>query len=219
MSTDYDLRGRDMDTGFARFGLRHLSEEEFCALSIASMVTPNASPGAAAYLTYVSQCTCFVPELTDWGMMVASGISDAKYRSRYGARRRAYVEGYEPRWGESAVYDAMAIAFVGEAPAGVMERSLMLGVGKQGYQRIRDFIAGAYKLAVDDYRLALAWAMGMRRDSLLESRWGRATSTKWDAEQRHAMLSLDSSGWKDAEGCTKTDRKGNFYATPPAESY
>jgi len=205
---DWDLRGRDLDTQFARFGLRALNDHEICALSIASMVTPSGSPGAAAYLTYVAQVPGYLDELRAWGGMVASGVASAAYKGRYGKRRRAYVEGYQESWGRIAVSDAMAMVFIGRgACPGLNERAALLGIGVQGFQRIRDFVAGALMVTIDEYRMALSWAYGMRRDSVLQARWGSVTGLKWNDRQRDGTISSQEEedprpGF--ASGCSRT---------------
>lgn len=176
---DYDLRGRDLDQRFARFGSHALSDEEVCALSLASMVTPDACPAAEIYLLHVSHARVCIPTVRAWGLGVARGLAAAKYKGRGRQRRRTLVEGYKDTWGQSAVDDAIMLLMYGECP-GIGVRADANGVGKQAYQRVRDLVHACFCIAIAEYKLALGWAMGYRRDSLLESRWGRVSGLKWD---------------------------------------
>lgn len=171
---DYDIRGRDLDQRFARFGSRPLHDDEIMALSLATMVTPEACPGAAAYLTYVSQTTGFLPELRAWGLGVARGLAAAKYKGKDRQRRRALVEGYSDAWGRYAVDDAIALMMTGQCVA-YTRRAETLHVRWQAYVRVRDLVREFFSIAIAEYKMALGWAMGYRHDSLLESRLGRMT--------------------------------------------
>lgn len=178
----YDIRGSDLDQRFAVFGLRPLPDEEVWALALASMVVPEGSPGAAAYLSHVAGVDCFAGELAKWGRMVAQGVAQGRYVGRGGQRRRGYVEGYKEAWGRFAVADGLSLAIFGNAPD-AKARADTLKVGRQGYIRIRDFVGGCAVTAMSEYRCALEWALGYRRDRVFEGRWEGATGLKW-AESR-----------------------------------
>lgn len=178
-----------LDKRFARFGREPLTDEEVFALGMAAMVMPDGNPGAEAYLTKVAGLSDFVPRLTIWGRVVAIGIAHASYRARDGKRRRAYVEDYDEAWGRFAVADGLTLALFSEAP-GIVQRCSDLKCGKQGYQRIRDFVGGAVLMAVTEFRCALEWAFGTRRDRVFEGRWEGLTGLKWD-DQRHR----ETMGW------------------------
>lgn len=203
---DYTEHPDELDKRFARFGLRPLSDSDVWALSMAAMVMPDGNPGAEAYLTQVSGTRLFVPRLTVWGRVVAIGIAGAGYKARNGARRRAYVEGYDESWGRFAVADGLTLALYGKADAGIVERCDRLGCGKQGYQRIRDFVGGALVNAIAEYRVALEWATGSRRDRVLTGRWEGSTGLSWDAVRANAMMScaVESRYPMFAPGCART---------------
>lgn len=184
---DYDLRGKDLDQMFARFGMHALRDDEILALSLASMVTPKACPGAEIYLLHVAHAADCLPVVRAWGMGVARGLAGAQYKGRGRVRRRALVEGYSDAWGKYAVYDAIMLIMYC-ACEGIGTRCTMLGVGKQGYRRIRDLVREMFAIAIAEYKLALMWALGYRRDSLLESRWGAVTGLKWDGENAHVTI-------------------------------
>ena len=174
VSGDYDLRGEDLDQRFARFGLRPLSDADVWALSMAAMVMPDGNPGAEAYLAQVSGTMLFHPRLALWGRAVAIGIAQARYKAPGGVRRRAYVEGYDESWGRYAVADGLSLALYGTAYDAI-------GKSKdQGYRRIRDFVGGALVNAIAEYRVALEWACGYRRDRVLEGRWEGVTGERWE---------------------------------------
>lgn len=173
-------RETDLDTRYARFGSEALTEFELWALSAATMVMPSGNPGAKAYLTYVSGTDGYAVELRDWGMMVAREIAASLYLGKGGLRRRAYVEGYRTAWGAAATSDGLSLALLGYAAKGIEDRCKALGCGKQGYQRIRDFVGGAFVNAIAEFRHALRWAHREIRDRVFESRWESITGLKWD---------------------------------------
>src|SRR5690606_13216737 len=121
----------------------------------------------------------FVPRLTMWGRVVAIGIASAGYKAPNGSRRRTYVEGYCESWGRFAVADGLTLALYGKAGANAADRVTALGCGRQGYERIRDFVGGALVNAITEYRVALEWATGSRRDRVLTGRWEGATGLNW----------------------------------------
>lgn len=207
---EYPREPLDTDTIFAKFTRVTLSDYEVCSLSLASMVSNSHVPAAGIYLTYVSHCDCFVSDIKEFCLGVARQLADGKYKARDGKYRRSYVEGYKESWGKTAVADAMTIAFLGkEHCPGEIERCVSLGVGRQAYRRIRDFLAGLLKIVIDDYRMALEWAMGKRRDTELQSRWGRVTGEKWSSSTLNDIMGRESNkGF--SEGC--------FRAEPASES-
>lgn len=193
-----------LDKRFARFGRQPLTDEEVFALGMAAMVMPDGNPGAEAYLTKVAGLSDFVPRLTIWGRVVAIGIAHASYRARDGKRRRAYVEDYDEAWGRFAVADGLTLALFGEAP-GIVQRCSDLKCGKQGYQRIRDFVGGAVLMAVTEFRCALEWALGTRRDRVFEGRWEGLTGLKWDDQRHRATMGYPDKGRYPlfAPGCSR----------------
>lgn len=177
---DWDLRGRDIDQRYARFGRAAMSDAEIWALSMASMVLPDGHPGCGAYLTRVAGGVDYIDQLKVWGRIVAIGISGAGYKPTGRIRRRAYVEGFDWAWGRFAVADGLTLALYGQAP-GIHERADSLKVGEQAYKRVRDFIGGTLVNCIEEYRWALGWALGHHRDRTLEGRWEGITNLKWGA--------------------------------------
>lgn len=171
----HDIDGQDLDQRFARFGLRPLTDAEVWALSMATMVLPDGSPGPEGYLSKVSGTTLFASRLMEWGMGVAAGISKAGYMARNGRRRRAYVEGYDPAWGRYAVADGLTLAMYGCAA----DETKRASQNHQGYIRIRDFVGGALLSAITEFVMALEWATGKRRDRVLEGRWEAITGLNY----------------------------------------
>lgn len=179
-----------IDKRFAQFGQRRLTDDEIWALSMAAMVMPDGNPGAEAYLMKVARAANFAPRLTVWGRVVAIGIAEAQCRPRGGQRRRTYVEGYSEAWGRFAVADGLTLALYGTAP-GLVERCDTLKCGKQGYQRIRDFVGSALLSAIAEYKTALEWALGQRRDRVFEGRWEGVTGLNWDEAKSRVTM-----GWE-----------------------
>ena len=200
---DYNEHPDELDKRFARFGLRPLSDSDVWALSMAAMVMPDGNPGAEAYLAAVSGTALFHARLTMWGRVVAIGIASAGYKAANGSRRRTYVEGYCESWGRFAVADGLSLALYGKAEAGIVERCAALGCGKQGYQRIRDFVGGALVNAIAEYRVALEWATGSRRDRVLAGRWEGITGASWDEARADANMEQPRSNLMFAPGCAR----------------
>lgn len=207
-----------VDKRFARFGVHPLSDEEIGALATACMVMPDGSPGAEGYLAKVAGVKSFDARLTLWGRVVAVGIASARYKAPDGQRFRDYVEGYDEAWGQHAVADGLALAIEGRAP-GISDRCKQLRIGKQGYQRIRDFVGGAMVSAISEYRTALEWALGYRRDRVFEGRWEGITGANWDKARPHVTLGHTESVYPLlAPGCERTvplkDQADSFAEQP-----
>lgn len=197
----------ELDSRFARFGLRPLSEADVWALSMAAMVMPDGNPGAEGYLTQVAGVNCFATHLTVWGRVVGIGIAQGGYKARNGLRRRAYVEGYDAAWGKYAVADGLTIALFGYAESNAADRVSALGCGRQGYERIRDFVGGALVDAIEEFRVALEWATGSRRDRVLEGRWEGVTGLNWSDARADDRLGYPERGSyypMFAPGCART---------------
>lgn len=171
-----------LDERFARFGLRPLSDADVWTLSMAAMVMPDGSPGAEAYLSQVSGTAIFADRLTIWGRVVALGIAQAGHKARNGSRRRTFVEGYDEAWGRYAVADGLTLALYGKAADAI-------GKSKdQGYRRVRDFVGGALVNAIAEYRVALEWAAGYRRDRVLAGRWEGITGLNFGDARADANM-------------------------------
>lgn len=188
----------ELDERFARFGLRPLSESDVWALSMATMVMPDGNPGAEAYLAQVAGVDCFAARLALWGRVVACGISSARYKARNGQRRRAYVEGYDDAWGRFAVADGLTLALYGWHVDSIGKAA----ANHQGYIRVRDFVGGALVDAIAEFRVALEWAAGYRRDRVLEGRWEGITGLNYrDAKADGRMGQPSAYGPMFAPGC------------------
>lgn len=206
----HDIDGQDLDQRFAQFGRRHLSDAEVWALSMATMMMPDGSPGPEGYLSKVSGTTLYAPRLMAWGLGVASGISQAGYMARNGRRRRAYVEGYDEAWGRYAVADGLTLVLYGHAEKNAADRVSRLGCGRQAFERIRDFVAGALLSAIAEFVVALEWSAGKRRDRMLEGRWEAVTGLKWSDALAHVRLGSQEGPYlRLSPGC---------YRTPPART-
>lgn len=192
----YDDIQAALDSRYARFGLHALTDSDVWALGMATMVMPDGNPGPEAYLSQVTGSALFAGRLTMWGRVVAIGIASGGHKAAGGSRRRSYVESYDEAWGRFAVADGLTLALYGHAEAGIGERCRELGCGKQGYQRIRDFVAGALLNAIAEFRVALAWATGAQRDRVLSGRWEGVTGENWDDAKADAIV-----GWE----------RGNYY--------
>ena len=204
MSGSRQRKEMDIDGRFARYCAHALSEGEIWALSAATMVMPSGSMGAEAYLTWVSGTDGYVVELKDWANMLAREIAPSLYLGKGRLRRRAYVEGYQSAWGAVAATDGLTLALLGYAP-GAADRCSILGCGRQGYERIRDFVGGAVVNAIAEYRHALRWALREVRDRVFESRWESVTGLKWSDAETHASMKGERAYFPlFSPGCSRT---------------
>lgn len=175
----------ELDARFARWGMHALTDADIWALAMATMVMPDGSPGPEGYLSQVTGTRLFVDRLTLWGRVVAIGIAGAGYKAKGGVRRRAYVEGYDESWGRYAVADGITLALYGKAEDAI-------GRSKdQGYRRIRDFVGGALLSAIEEYRVALEWATGSRRDRMFTGRWEALTGLNYGDSVARAKVVED----------------------------
>ena len=189
-----------LDSRFARFGLHPLTDSDIWALGMATMVMPDGNPGAEGYLSQVSGTELFTHRLTIWGRVVAIGIAQAGYKARDGKRRRAYVEGYDESWGRYAVADGLTLALYGKAADPI-------GKSKdQGYRRIRDFVGGALLSAIEEFRVALEWATGARRDRVFAGRWEALTGLNFGEAQERGKMGREMGSYYPmfAPGCRIT---------------
>lgn len=211
-----------LDSRYARFGLHSLTDEDVWALSMAAMVMPDGNPGAEAYLAKVAGTNLFNERLMMWGRVVAIGIAASQYKAPGGHRRVEYVPSYDESWGRYAVADGLSLALYGES-WGLVFRSEQLGVGKQGYQRIRDFVGSALVTAIAEYQVALQWATGSRRDRVFAGRWEGATGVSWDDARAGAMLGHQDKYPMFNPGCGITPNTDHAYNpsddSPPETLY
>lgn len=206
-----------LDTRYARFGLRPLSDADVWALGMAAMVMPDGSPGAEAYLSQVSGTTLFAGRLTLWGRVVALGIASARHKAKDGTRRRAYVESYDQAWGRYAVADGLTLALYGKAADAI-------GKSKdQGYRRIRDFVGGALTDAITEFRFALEWATGSRKDRVLAGRWEGVSGLNFGESRATDRLGHQDRYPMFAPGCGITPSADKAYnpgeESPPETLY
>lgn len=166
---DYDLRGADIEMRFAKFSRDPLSDDEVWALSMAKLVLPASSIGDKLFLTRVSDCRGYRAEIADWAAMVAGTVAGARLKRPGGIRRRVYCEGYQSGWGRHAALDGVALAMFGECPPLTVQAD-RFGVDHKTYRKIRDFVGGVAVDAIAEYRFALEWAMGWRRDRVFDAR-------------------------------------------------
>lgn len=149
---------------YAGFCRRALPEGSLKRLSLADSCLPDGHPGYKAWITIVSGTDRFHPELHDWA--VGLGATIAKMKPRLKARRREYVASYAHSWGRQASIDGLNMAIHGKATApSVASQADALGCDRDAYSRIRNFVAGAIGLAVDQYEEALCWAHRVARDA------------------------------------------------------
>jgi hypothetical protein len=196
---EWDMNLNTIDDIYAGFGRVSMTDEAIMYLSRAKLAIPKASKGDILFLTSRSGCKCFVKELSKWAEMVAESIAQAQYKPDGRKNTRRYVEGYRKEWGAQAAKDGICLAMFGPKDVpGISARCEEFGVGKQGYQRIRDFVGGAAAMAIEEYRYALLWACGDKIDRRFDAAAGFTTKKpkkimKWDSNLSRATLKVRES--------------------------
>lgn len=154
---DYDIRSQDLQQYYASFCRRALPEGALWRLALASSCLPEGHPGYMAWLTMVSGTERFGPQLHDWALGLGATIAHMKPKLR--TRARTYVASYDHSWGRQAAADGLNIALYGrKSVPSIREQAEALECDREAYGRIRNFVAGAILLAVEQYEDALKWA-------------------------------------------------------------
>ena len=162
MAGDYDLRGSDLQTYYAQFGRRAMSDAAIWALAKAEMEMPANHIGFKAWITCVAGVESYCPELQRWAVGLAATVARMKPRLRKNARR--FVVSYRPEWGRQAAIDGLSIALFGaDTVPSIQSRATTLGCDWDAYQRLRDFVAGAVVMQMVEYQSELAWAVKVER--------------------------------------------------------
>ncbi len=165
VQADYFIRGQDLRSYYAGFTRRALPEGALWRLSLASSVLPEEHVGYKFWLTLISGTDRFCPELQDWA--IGLGATMARMKPRLKQRSRVYVSSYKHEWGRQASLDGLCMAQGLDLWGGVSlrERAEQFGCDREAYQRVRDFVAGAFTLSAWQYEDALRWAHRVARDS------------------------------------------------------
>lgn len=161
---DYDVKGRDLRQYYAIFTRRALPDGAIWRLALASTCLPGGHPGYMAWMTVISGTERFCPELQRWAVGLGSTVARMKPRIRKNARE--FVPSYRHEWGRQASLDGLCMALFGrdKVPA-TLARAESLGCERASYARVRNFVAGAILLSMQQYEDALQWAHRVARDS------------------------------------------------------
>lgn len=165
VQADYSVRGPDLRSYYAGFTRRALPEGAIWRLSLASSCLPTGHPGYMAWMTMVAGTERFCPELQRWA--VGLGATIARMKPKLRARGRTYVASYDHAWGKQASLDGLICALFSrdtDVPA-IAARADEFKCDRDAYRRIRDFVAGAMLLSIDQYEDALVWAHRVARDA------------------------------------------------------
>lgn len=186
MSSDYDVRGTDLDQRYARWCLRPLTDQEIWNLGKASIVCPSPHGIAAKmFLTSRSTTVEWAEEIRDWAAALGNEIAKAMYLPKGGKRRVIYSRIESESVRRQAALDGVAIALFGvHATPTLWERRTRFGVDERAYRKIRDFVGGAAVNLIANFRFALEWAWGYSTsrefDRLFEA-LGCGEFTAWDS--------------------------------------
>jgi len=152
-----DLRGY-----YAAFGRRQLPDAAHYTAAVASSTLPDSHIGYELWITWVAEVPFFQRQLDEW----AEGLGElaATLKPRIGERHRTYVESYRPEWGRQASRDGLRMAILGpNFVPGLQTRATELGCRWQAYKKVRDFVAGAALMQMQQFEAQLNWATRLKR--------------------------------------------------------
>jgi hypothetical protein len=150
----------DLHTYYASFNRKAMPEGALQALSRASSHLPKEHVGYKVWMTCVAGPRLFYDDLAAWSVTLGETISRLKPRLRF--RSRTYVPSYKPDWGRVAALDGLHYVIDGTAPK-VTPRAEELGCDREAYLRIRNFVAGALLLAMQQYETELRVVVAVER--------------------------------------------------------
>ena len=152
-----DLRGY-----YAAFGRRQLPDAAHYAAAVADSTLPDSHVGYELWITWVADVPFFAAELQEW----AEGLGElaATLKPKLGDRHRTYVESYRPEWGRQASRDGLRIALLGpNFVPGLQTRATQLSCRWQAFRKVRDFVAGAAIMQIQQFESQLLWATRLKR--------------------------------------------------------
>lgn len=152
-----DLRGY-----YAAFGRRQLPESAHFTASVACSALPENHIGYDLWITWVAEVPFFERELIQW----AEGLGElaATLKPKIGERHRTYVESYRPEWGRQASRDGLRMAIRGpNLVPGLESRATQLKCRWQAFKKVRNFVAGAALLQMQQFESQLLWATRLKR--------------------------------------------------------
>jgi hypothetical protein len=129
---------------------------------VADSTLPDGHVGYDLWITWVAEVPFFERSLIAW----AEGLGElaATLKPRIGERRRTYVESYRPEWGQQASRDGLRMAILGpNFVPGLQTRATELGCRWQAYKKVRDFVAGAALMQMQQFEAQLNWATRLKR--------------------------------------------------------
>jgi len=162
VSGDYDNKAFDLQSYYGGFSRRALPEDALLRLSRASAQLPREHIGYKAWIYAVGGAErSTYRDVAVWCMALGRTIARMKPRLRFRSRR--YVPSYEQKWGKWACLDAMSLALHGKCPS-LRERARQFGCDREAYARIRNFVAGALLLAMQQYEAELRTVFALERE-------------------------------------------------------
>lgn len=160
VQADYTVRGRDLRQAFSGFCRVPLGDEAIWSLSQASAALPPHHIGYQAWITDVAGADCHMGPMIRWCKRLAWTFACLK--PRMGVRRRRTVEGYRSDWGNQAALDGLQLALTGSCPSGVKQAETFQ-IHRDGYRRVRNFVAGAVVLQMQQFESELQIAVRANR--------------------------------------------------------
>ena len=172
----------DADQRTAAYWWGARDEEVAWALAICKTVAPDPI-AQRLYIAHASQDPRHCREVKDWGYRVAVEFAGSLGS---GQRRRSQVEGYRPDWGHQAARDGIAIALwphLRDEVPGIGKRCDAFGIGKQGFQRVRDEVQRQACDLIAGFRLDMGDVLGGRFSMDFRGRWEVATGRTWSGDR------------------------------------
>lgn len=158
---DWTVKGRDLRQAYAGFCRVPLGDAAIWSLSQASSQLPTQHIGFQVWITEIAGADTHMAAIVRWAKRLAWCASCLK--PRMGVRRRRMVEGYRADWGDQAALDAVQLALTGSCPS-ARTQSEHFQIHRDGYKRLRNFVAGALVLQSSQFESELAIAVRNNRE-------------------------------------------------------
>ena len=151
MSNDFDIKGKDTRQAFASFGRKALPDNLHSVLALATYNMPENHIGGAMWLTTVSGCTVYADKIKQWSNEFAHAIANVTPIRKKFANKVPLIPSYNATWGDWAALDGIVLATGFGERVPLLARSKQLNCQRDSYKKVRNFVAGALLLQMDEF--------------------------------------------------------------------
>lgn len=152
----------DLHTYYASFNRKAMPEGALQALSRASSHLPKEHVGYKVWMTCVAGPRLFYDDLAAWSIALGETIAKMKPKLRY--KSYPYVPSHKSDWGRQACLDGLELALTGKTES-YDARAREFKISHQAYVRIRNFVAGALLLAMEQFEVELRVVLAVEKNA------------------------------------------------------